>query len=91
MIRQMRTLPFGYRAKGDRVVSDPTEQKALGVIRKLRAKGQTLEDIAQALSDQGYKPREAEQWNTRALRQILARENGAGLRGAQLRKRRTST
>jgi DNA-binding transcriptional MerR regulator len=69
------------------VVSDPTEQKALAVIRSLRSKGQTLEDIAQALTDQGYKPREAETWNARTLRQILARENGSGLRGSKLRKR----
>jgi hypothetical protein len=72
----MRSLPFGYRAKGNHVVTDSAEQKALTVIRRLRSKGQSLRDIGQALTDQGHKPRLADGWNTGTLRQILAADRG---------------
>jgi DNA-binding transcriptional MerR regulator len=72
----VRTLPFGYRAKGDGTVTDPAEQKALAVIRRLRSKGQSLRDIEQALIDQGHKPRAAKEWNPGILRRILAADRG---------------
>jgi hypothetical protein len=68
----MRTLPFGYRAKGGKTVADPAEQKALALIRRLRAKGQNLRDIEQALIDEGHKPRGGEQWDPHTIRRILA-------------------
>jgi hypothetical protein len=72
----MRPLPFGYRAKGDHVVTDTAEQKALAVMRRLRSKGQSLRDIGQALTDLGHKPRLADGWDTGTLRQILAADRG---------------
>ncbi len=67
----MRKLPFGYRLKGDRVVRDEAEQSALTIIRRLRSKGHSLEDIAQVLSEKGFKPRVADRWRPESLRQIL--------------------
>lgn len=82
----MRSLPFGYQVKGDRVVQHPKEQEALTLMRKLRAKGQSLDDIAKALTEKGYKPRQADRWQTRALRQILADDRGGPKQFPKLRR-----
>jgi hypothetical protein len=71
----MRSLPFGYRRRGDRTVPDPAEQKALALIRRLRSKGQSLRDIEQELTDKHHKSR-AGRWDPHVLRQILAADRG---------------
>jgi DNA invertase Pin-like site-specific DNA recombinase len=69
-------VPYGYRREGDRLVEEPTEQRALEHMRKLRADGLGYHRIADALNELGW-PAKANQrkasgrWHASSVRKVL--------------------
>ncbi len=53
--RYTARIPFGYRLDGDNLVPDPAEQKAIKLVRRMSAKGESLQAIADELRARGVK------------------------------------
>jgi DNA invertase Pin-like site-specific DNA recombinase len=51
----------------------PGEEETIQRIRKLRADGKSLKEIAQKLTAEGRKPRKADHWHMSSIRLILSR------------------
>lgn len=65
-------VPFGYTVQNGRLIEDANEQKALGLIRDLRAKGYALRAICDELAKEGYRTRRGNvKWHPQALKQII--------------------
>ena len=65
-------IPFGYTVEDGRLIEDTSEQKALGLIRDLRAKGYTLRAICDELAKEGYRTRRGNAtWHPQVLKQII--------------------
>lgn len=67
---------FGYRLSGDGRTLEPVaeEQKAIRIIRELKAAGQTLRDIAAELTGRGILTKEGKpRWTHTAVARILGR------------------
>lgn len=66
---------FGYAlaADGKTLVAVPSEQEAIELMKKLRAAGQTLRDIAAELNRRGIQTKEGGQWKHTTVSGILAR------------------
>lgn len=72
--------PYGWRAphtseerREGTLVPVDEEQKAIKLARKLRAKGRSYREIAEALLQAGHKPRRGQQWHPPGIRNILER------------------
>lgn len=69
------TAPYGFRVAGDGVhlVEDAAEQRALTLVRALRAEGLSLRAIGHRLTAAGCNPRTGDRWHP----QTVARIGGA--------------
>lgn len=70
------TIPYGFRlaADGKRLVVDKREQKVVKLVRKLRAKGESLRAIGAELARLGFKPRRGKAWYASVIKQIAEYE-----------------
>ena len=66
-------IEFGYRlaADGKHLEPNPSEQAALTAIRKLRARGATLRDIAKELNADGYRTRRGTPWRLESVARAI--------------------
>src|SRR5205807_1756391 len=62
--QRVGTVPFGFQLAADGRMLDPNEieQRALGIVRELRAGGFTLQQIADELNRQGQQTRRGGAW-----------------------------
>ena len=68
-------VPYGYRMEDGRLVQDASEQKAIALIRRLRAAGNSLRQIARELEARGYRTKTGRtHWHPQSVKQILERE-----------------
>lgn len=67
-------IPFGYQVAGDgrTLVPHADEQRALAVLRQLRAQGYTYQAVAEELTRQGFRSRAGGRWVKQAVC-VLAR------------------
>lgn len=65
--------PFGYSVKKGMLLSNPKESGVLNGILKARREGRGYQDIAEALNDQGVKPRAGRRWYASTIRYICLR------------------
>ena len=68
-------IRFGYNlaADGKRLVPNASEQKAIDIMRKLRAKGQTFRQIADELERRSVATKEGKTWKAMTVQRILKR------------------
>jgi site-specific DNA recombinase len=66
-------IAFGYRLAPDgaHVEPDEREQAAITAIRKLRASGRTLRQIATDLNQEGYRTRRGSEWRLESVVRVL--------------------
>src|SRR5580693_3587661 len=66
-------IQFGYRlgADGKHVEPDVAEQAAIGTIRKLRASGRTLRQIAADLNQEGRRTRRGSEWRLESVARVV--------------------
>lgn len=65
-------LPFGFQvAESGKLVPLSTETGTLSVIQDLRASGASLAKIAEALEQQGLRPKRGAKWHASSVRSIL--------------------
>jgi DNA invertase Pin-like site-specific DNA recombinase len=66
---------FGYTLADDgtALIEDPTEQQALAAIRRLKAAGQSLREIAAELTRSGIKTKGGRAWKHTTIARILQR------------------
>ena len=69
--------PLGFRAEGGELVPDPDEQAAVQRIVELRAEGESLRQIAAALTAEGFTPKRGGAWHPQQVARVLDR---AGVR-----------
>jgi DNA invertase Pin-like site-specific DNA recombinase len=65
--------PLGFRAEGRQLVADDDEQRVVERIRVLRAEGRSLRQIAEALTEEGFKPKRSTIWHPGSVRLIVNR------------------
>ena len=71
-------VPFGYRARAGKLYPDAAEQKAVRLIRDLRADGASLRDICRALEAEGIARKNgARSWHPQVVSDILKRSEAA--------------
>jgi site-specific DNA recombinase len=71
--------PFGYHRDGDRLVSDPTQQRALKEAQALHAAGASLRQIAAKLESLGVKPNNGGTiWYAQSVKHVLTSRMTAG-------------
>jgi site-specific DNA recombinase len=75
-------VPFGFKAQKGKLILNPKESGVLAGILKARTEGRGYQDIAEALNDQGVKPRAGRRWYASTIRAICLRA------GVQREKRR---
>jgi site-specific DNA recombinase len=69
--KRVGSVPFGFKvAEDNQLVPDPQEQEALAIMRRLRAAGYSLRDIAAHLEENGYTPRGA-RWQPKTIARAL--------------------
>ncbi len=67
-------VPYGYRLVDGRLVPDLGEQKAIRLIRRLHAAGNSLRQIARELETRGYRTKTGRlHWHPQSVKQILER------------------
>jgi len=67
-------IPFGYYLDGVHLIEDDNEQKAIALIRDLRAKGYKLQAICWELQREGYKTRRGNlKWQPKTVSRIIER------------------
>jgi DNA invertase Pin-like site-specific DNA recombinase len=67
--------PYGWDfGPGVRLVENPAEQRIVVWMRRLRADGKSLREIADLLNDQGVQPKRAKRWSHSSVLRILARQ-----------------
>lgn len=67
-------IPFGYFVEDGHLIEEPTEQKALFLIRDLRMKGYALRAICEELAKEGYKTRRGNlRWQPKTVSRIIER------------------
>jgi site-specific DNA recombinase len=66
-------VAFGYRlaADGVHVEPDEAEQAAIAAIRKLRASGQSLRQVASDLNREGRRTRRGSQWRLESVARVV--------------------
>ena len=63
--------PFGYDRKGDVLIPNVMQQKALAMARRMAAKGASLRKIASKLTKKGFAPPRGQQWYASGVRSVL--------------------
>lgn len=81
-------VPYGYRVKDGRLHPYEPEHRVLRAILKARQEGKGYSEIAEALNEQGVKPRKARRWYQSTIRYICLRD---GLRTAATQEKRPPT
>ncbi|MDF2697354.1 MAG: resolvase [Labilithrix sp.] len=71
--RAVGPAPFGYRAHDGMLHPIPTEQRALRRMHKLRSKGMTCQQIADALAAEGHPTKRGGRWTSPVVSRILSR------------------
>ena len=67
-------IPFGYFVEDGHLIEEPSEQKALSLIRDLRIKGYALRAICEELAKEGYKTRRGNlRWQPKTVSRIIER------------------
>ena len=71
--RRVGNIAFGSRLAndGEHLEPDPTEQRALAEIRRLRSKGTTLRGIAATLNQRDYRTRRGTPWRLESVVRVL--------------------
>ena len=71
-------IAFGYKlaADGLHLEPDPTEQAALGAIRRLRSSGRSFRRIAEELNQGGHCTRCGSQWRLESVVRVVKQEAG---------------
>jgi DNA invertase Pin-like site-specific DNA recombinase len=68
-------IPFGYDLRGENLVENAREQRAIGVIRALRGSGLSLRAIARELARKGIKTKTgAALWSAKVLAFTIRRD-----------------
>lgn len=70
--------PFGYERKGDLLVPNLMQQKALAMARRMAAKGASLRQIATQLTAERIAPPRGHQWYASGVRSILSSKISSG-------------
>jgi len=47
------SIPYGYRLENEKIIPSEAEQRVLGLVRKYRLAGLSLEQIAKVLAEEG--------------------------------------
>ncbi len=63
--------PYGYERQGEMIVECPEEQKVIKTIRTWRGKGETLQGIANRLSQDQVPTKKGGRWYPSTIKQIL--------------------
>ena len=66
---------FGYDLADDgkTLLPNPAEQEAIGIMRELRAAGETLQSIADELTTRGIASKEGRQWTPTTISRLITR------------------
>jgi DNA invertase Pin-like site-specific DNA recombinase len=64
-------VPWGWVAKGNKVVPVAAEQRALAEAKKMREQGKSWNDIGQLFASRGLPPRGGGDWYPSSVRQVL--------------------
>lgn len=75
-------VPYGYRKRQKALVPHDAEQKVRRGILGARREGRGYQDIAEALNEQGVKPRSGRRWYASTVRSICLRELAGVAAGA---------
>lgn len=62
---------YGTRSEGKALVSVPDEQEVIARMREMRSEGMSFGKIAEALNDQGVKPRRAQRWYAQTVSRAI--------------------
>jgi len=67
--------PYGYELGNDgkTLVPNQAEQEVIGLVRELRAQGETLQAIAKTLNDRGIQRRGGGQWDHQFISRLMKR------------------
>lgn len=65
--------PYGWQAQNKELVPDPEEQGAISLMRRWRAEGHSLRQIAARLDVEGYRPKRGDNWSPTAVQRVLKR------------------
>ena len=78
--RVSRFPPFGFDLSQDEasIIENAREQQQIGVIRKLREKGQSLRAIAEELGQRSIPTKRGGKWTAKSVRAILIRSREIG-------------
>lgn len=76
-------VPYGYRRVGDRLVEDEEEQKIIKKINRMYKLGKSLNAIAKALNDSGYRTKAETPWTAQQVKRLI--------RGYESRKSNANT
>ncbi len=71
--RISRHAPYGYRLNGQGWIEDEWEQRAIGLMRQLRAKGTSLRRIAEELQAKGFTSRTGKRLSPQLIANVLGR------------------
>lgn len=63
--------PFGYDRKGDTLIPNPAQQRALAMVKRMAAEGATLQQIANELTAKGIAPARGRHWYTSSIYSML--------------------
>lgn len=71
-------VPFGYTARAGKLYPKAAEQEAVALMKRRRARGESLREIAAVLERQGIRRKGgAAAWHPEAVRRVLERESEA--------------
>lgn len=72
--------PYGKKAEGRQLVDDPETAKVVALVGRLRGEGRSYRDIANSLTERGYRPRPKRRqddpgpkWHPTTIRRIVER------------------
>ncbi len=71
--RISRHAPYGYRFNGQGCIEDGREQRAISLMRQLRAKGTSLRRIAEELQAKGFTSRTGKRLSPQLVANVLRR------------------
>ena len=74
------TAPYGSRIEGERFVPDTDEEKAVARMIQLRRAGESLRQIAQTLTVEGFRPR-GQRWYPTSILRVVRRASSEGSSG----------
>lgn len=71
--KRIGEIPFGWTldADGETLIEVAEEQEAIRLVHDLRSKGQKLQEIADKLTESGYRTKKGGAWTTNVIHKIL--------------------